>query len=154
MKATRLAVLGMSGALLLSTAVQADAADSTVTSGQLLERSRLHAADYGRGLPTGDAVTQRNRVQGMQGVQDGSYNGTPLQTRQQTRTQEQSHNREHTYQGDSSGSRYGQGYESRGGNGGYGAGSSVSGHSRSGSGGSGSGSGGSGRSGGKGGGRR
>ncbi|HBE93505.1 MAG TPA: hypothetical protein DDW55_13690 [Gammaproteobacteria bacterium] len=141
MKATRLTVLGMSGALLLSTAMQADAADSTVTSGQLLERSRLHAADYGRGLPTGDAATQRNRVQGMQ---DGSYNGTPLQTRQQTRTQEQSRNREHTYQGGSSGSRYGQGYESRGGNGGYGAGSD----------GSGSGSGGSGRSGGKGGGRR
>ena len=137
MKSTRLTVLGMSGALMLSAAVQVDAAGSTVTSGQLLEQSRLHAADYGSGLPTDDAVTRRNRVQSMQGAQDGSYSGTAVQTRQQTRTQEQVHNGEHTYQGSGSGSRYGQGYESRSGNGGYG-----------------SGSGGSGRSGGKGGGRR
>jgi len=147
MKTTRLIVLSMSGAFLLSIVVQAGAAGSTVTSGQLLEQSRLHAADYGRSEPTGDTATRRNWMQRTQVSQDGSYNGTPVQARQQTRTQEQLRNREHTYQGGNSGSRYGQGYESRSGNGGYKAGSSGSGRS-------GSGSGGSGRSGGKGGGRR
>ena len=147
METVRLTILGMAGALLLSTVVQADEADSTVTSGQLLDQSRLRASDYGRGLTTDDTADQRNLVWGMQGAQDGNYNGTAVQTRQQTRTKEQLHGREHTHQEDGSGSRYGQGYESRGGNGGYGAGSSGSGRS-------GSGSGSPGRAGGQGGGRR
>jgi len=131
MNTTRLAIPVIAGTLLLSAAVQADEADGTVTSGQLLEQSRLQAADFGRGLTTEDMADQRNRVWSMQGVQDGSYTGTAVQTRQQTRTQEQQRlqNREHSYQGDGSGSRYGQGYESRGGNGGYGTGSGGSGRS-------------------------
>jgi len=131
METARLIILGMAGALLLSTVVQAEEADSTVTSGKLLDQSRLRASGYGSGLTTDDTADQRNRVWSMQGAQDGSYNGTAVQTRQQTRTQEQQRlqNREHSYQGDGSGSRYGQGYESRGGNGGYGTGSGGSGRS-------------------------
>ena len=131
METVRLTILGMAGALLLSTVVQADEADSTVTSGQLLDQSRLRASGYGRGLTTDDTADQRNLVWSMQGAQDGNYNGTAVQTRQQTRTQEQQRlqNREHSYQSDGSGSRYGQGYESRGGNGGYGTGSGGSGRS-------------------------
>ena len=154
MRTPRFAMPVMAGALLLSAAVRADAADSTVTSGQLLEQSRQQADDFGHGLSTDAGDKQRTQMRSMQ---DGSYNGTAVQTRQQTRMQEELHNREHSYQGGGSGTRYGQGYESRSGRGGYGAGSGGSGRSVSGSGGSGrsvSGSGGSGRSGGRGGGRR
>jgi hypothetical protein len=147
MRTPRFAMPVMAGALLLSAAAQADDADSTVSSGQLREQSRLFAVDDGRGFSTEDGVNQRNRVWSMQGVQDGSYTGTPVQTRQQPRMQEELHNREHSYQGGGSGTRYGQGYESRGGRGGYGAGSGGSGRSRTGSSGSS-------RSGGKSGGRR
>lgn len=129
----RLSVLGMVGTLLLGAATQAAAADSNITAEQLLEQSRLLAMD------------------------DDRYSGAAVQNTQQTRAQE--HNRmrkgEPAYQGGGSGSRYGQGYESRGGSGaGHGGSGSVSGGNKSGSGGNRSGSGGAGRSGGQGGGGR
>ena len=123
MKTIRLTVLGITGALLLGSAVvQAEETDA--------------------------AVNQRNQVWSMQGERDGSYTGTPLQTQEQkriqTRTREQkriqTRTRAQPY-GDGQGSRYGQGYESRGS---YGPGQ----------GGYSSGAGGAGRSGGQGGGRR
>jgi hypothetical protein len=83
----------------------------------------------------------------MRSLQDGSSNGTAAKTSQQPRSREQVHNRERSYQSGGSGTRYGQGYESRGGSGGYGTGSVGSGRS-------GAGSGSSGRSGGQGGGKR
>lgn len=128
MKTNRLSMPGMAVVLLLSAAAQANEADSTVSSGQQREQSRLSAVDDGRGLPTNDAVNQRNRVWSMQGVQDGSYTGTPVQTRQQTRTQEQKRlrKREHANRGSGTGSRYGKGNGSRHG---YGPGSGGSGHS-------------------------
>ena len=113
MKTIRLTVLGITGALLLGSAVvQAEETDA--------------------------AVNQRNQVWSMQGERDGSYTGTPLQTREQKRIQTRT--RAQPY-GDGQGSRYGQGYESRGS---YGPGQ----------GGYSSGAGGAGRSGGQGGGRR
>ena len=143
MRTPRFAMLVM-----LSVAVRAAAADSTVTSGQLLEQSRQQADDFGRGLSTDAGDKQRTQ---MRRIQDGSYNGTAVQTRQQTRqqtsAQEELHNPEQSDQVGDSGTRYGQGYESRGGRGGYGAGSGGSGRSRTGSVGSG-------RSGRQGGGRR
>ena len=75
METARLIILGMAGALLLSTVVQAEEADSTVTSGKLLDQSRLRASGYGRGLTTDDTADQRNLVWSMQGAQDGNYNG-------------------------------------------------------------------------------
>jgi hypothetical protein len=119
MKTTRMTNLGIAGALLLGSAmVQAGETDAT--------------------------IDQRNQVWSMQGEQSGSYTGTPLQSREQKRIQTRT--RVHTY-GDGQGSRYGQGYESRGN---YGSGASGYGY------GSGSRAGGSGaaRSGGQGGGRR
>ena len=89
MKTTRLAALGISIALLLgSVMVPAEEADTT--------------------------IDQRNRIWSMQGAQDGSYTGTPLQKREQKRIQSRTRTRAHAY-GDGQGSRYGQGYESRGG---------------------------------------
>lgn len=128
MKTTRLTVLGITGALLLGSAVvQAEETDTS--------------------------VDQRNQVWSMQGEKDGSYTDAPLQTREQKRiraqaqTQTRTRTRAHAY-GDGQGSRYGQGYESRGGYG-PGAGGSSPGAGRSGAG-----AGGAGRSGGSGGGRR
>lgn len=144
MRTPRFAMPVMAGALLLSAAVRADTTGSTVTSGQLLEQNRLQADDFGRGISTEAGDKQRNQ---MRSLQDGSSNGTAAKTSQQPRSREQVHNRERSYQSGGSGTRYGQGYESRGGRGGYGAGSGGSGRSRTGSSGSS-------RSGGKSGGRR
>lgn len=119
MESIRLTLRGMGGALLLGVALQATAADGS-------------------------------QVWSKQGVRDGSYSGSSVQNTQQTRAQEQKrlHQGAPAYQGGASGSRYGQGYESRGGSGaGYGGSGSVSGGNRSGSGGAG-------RSGGQGGGGR
>jgi hypothetical protein len=84
METNRFVVLGMVGALLLSAAMPATAADG-------------------------------NQAGSMQGARDGRA----VQNTQQTRTQEQTrlHQGEPAYQGGASGSRYGQGYESRGGSG-------------------------------------
>ena len=96
MKTTRLTVLGVSTALLLGGAmVQAEVTDP--------------------------GIDQRNQVWSMQGVQDGSYTGTHLQTPEQKRIQARTRTRAHAY-GDGQGSRYGRGYESRNGDGGYGPG--------------------------------
>ena len=137
MKTTRLIALGMTGALMLSAAAQADETNNTVTSEQLREQSRQYAAESGRSLGVDNAAIQVNETQVMQ---SGSRTGTPVQTR--TREQKQLRTREHAYQGNGSGSRYGRGYESRGGYGGSGYGGNRSG------------AGGSSRSGGQGGGRR
>ena len=101
--------MSMVGALMLSTAVQADETGNTVTSGQLREQGRLYAAENVRSTGTGNSTYQG------QGAQNGSQTGTAVQTRQQNRTQEQKRLRkkEHAYQGGGSG--YGRGYESRGG---------------------------------------
>lgn len=135
MRTIRLTVLGIASALVFSAAVQAGETDNGVTSGQLLERSRLYVAESGRGLGGDNGAIQRNRAQSMQGAQDGSQASTSVQTR--TREQKQSRSREQLQQGGGSSSRYGQGYESRGG---YGGNASSAG--------------GSGRSGGQGGGKR
>ena len=117
MKTTRLTALGIAAALSLGSAMAQ--AEETDTS-----------------------IDQRNQVWSMQGAQDGSYAGAPLQTREQKRIQArtQTRTRAHAY-GEGQGSRYGQGYESRGS---YGSGAGSPG----------AGAGGAGRSGGQGGGRR
>jgi hypothetical protein len=104
MKTTRLTALGMAGAVLLGSALAQ--AQETDTS-----------------------INQRNQVWSMQGAQDGSYTGTPLQTWEQKRISEQKRLRtgEHATSGDGQGSRYGRGYESRGGYGGNGPGAGGSG---------------------------
>ena len=93
MKTTRLTTLGIAAVLSLGSAmVQAEEVDTS--------------------------IDQRNQVWSMQGAQDGSYTGTPpesaelkrIQTRTRTRTD-----------GTGQGSRYGQGYESRGAYGEYGS---------------------------------
>lgn len=93
MNTSRLTLLGITGALLLGSAVaQAEELDST--------------------------VDQSNQVWSMQGVQDGSYTGTPVQAREQKRIREQKQlrTRARVHSGDAAGSRYGRGYESRVGN--------------------------------------
>lgn len=112
METIRLTLLGMTGLLLLGAAMSVTSADGS-------------------------------QVWSMQSAREGNYSGSSVQNTQQTRTQQQKrlHQGEPAYQGGGSGSRYGQGYESRGGSG--------AGYS-----GSGSGSGGAGRSGGQGGGGR
>jgi hypothetical protein len=108
MNTTRLTVLGMATAMLLgSTLVQAEMADS--------------------------GIDQSSQVWSMQGVQDGSYTGTPQQVREQQqkriREQQRLRNGEHAYSGGGQGSGYGRGYESRGGYAGSGPGAGGPGRS-------------------------
>ena len=89
-------------------------------------------------------LDQRNRIWTMQGEADGSYTGDAERNQVQTRTQEQMRTRTQeqvrtrTYPGSDTGSRYGQGYESRQGGRGFGSGPGGGGRS-SGTGGSGGG---------------
>jgi hypothetical protein len=107
--------LGMTAAILAGSGNVLAADDSaSATAARTEEQTRMQTPDTG----TLNELDQRNRIWSMQGATDGSYTGDAETNKVQTRTQEQVRSR--TYQGTGTGSRYGQGYESRQGGGGFG----------------------------------
>lgn len=108
MQAKTLTALGLAAAILAGSDIAQAADDSTAAAAtRTRDQTRLQTPDSG----TRNELDQRNQIWSMRGATDGSYTGATARNRVQAQTREQARIR--SYPGTGTGSRYGQGYESR-----------------------------------------